>query len=185
MQINFKKIESVAESEVIRNLYLTAFPPNERREFDELKKQIDNDECNVNLIFVDEKIAGFIIFWNFNDFVFLEHFAIEPELRGHGTGEKTLAKIKALYQKTIILETEPPADEMIRRRIRFYERNGFHLIERHYLQPSYDGKKPEVEMKLMCNSTKISSEKLDKYILHIREKVYQRIAELSLAVKKC
>jgi ribosomal protein S18 acetylase RimI-like enzyme len=161
---------------VIKNLYLTAFPPSERREFAELKKQIYNDGCNVNLIFVDEKVAGFIIFWNFDEFVFLEHFAIEPGLRGLGTGERTLAKIKALYQKTVILETEPPADEMTRRRIGFYERNGFHLLDRHYLQPSYDGIKPEVEMKLMCNSANISSEKLEKHVQYIREKVYQRIA---------
>jgi ribosomal protein S18 acetylase RimI-like enzyme len=173
LQISFKKIASEAEFEVIKNLYLTAFPPNERREFDELKKQIDNDECNVNLIFDDEKVAGFIILWNFNDFVFLEHFAIKPGLRGLGTGEKTLNEIKALNQKTIILETEPPADEMSRRRISFYKRNGFQLLERHYLQPSYDGKKPEVEMKLMCNSENISIEKLEKYILLIREKVYK------------
>jgi ribosomal protein S18 acetylase RimI-like enzyme len=173
LQISFKKIESEAEFEVIKNLYLTAFPPNERREFDELTKQIYNYECYVNLILDDEKVAGFIIFWNFNEFVFLEHFAIEPGLRGLGTGEKTLTEIKALNKKTIILETEPPADEMSRRRIRFYERNGFHILEKHYLQPSYDGKKPEVEMKLMCSSENISIGKLEKYIIQIREKVYK------------
>ena len=176
MQISFKKIESEAEFEVIKNLYLTVFPPNERREFEELKKQIYNDECNVNLILAGDKVAGFIIYWNFTDFVFLEHFATEPCLRGLGIGEKTLTEIKTLFQKTAILETEPPADEMSQRRIGFYERNGFHLLERHYLQPSYDGKKPEVEMKLMCNSERISSEKLDKYIQQIREKVYHKIA---------
>jgi ribosomal protein S18 acetylase RimI-like enzyme len=175
LKISLKKIESEAEFEAIKNLYLTAFPPNERRELDELKKQIYNENCNVNLIFAGEKIAGFVILWNFTDFVFPEHFAIEPGLRGLGTGEKTLSEIISLYQKTVILETELPADEISRRRIGFYERNGFHLLERQYFQPSYDGIKPEVEMKLMCSSANISPEKLEKYIQQIREKVYHKI----------
>lgn len=177
MQISFKKIVSEAEFEVIKNLYLTAFPPNERREFEELINQIYNDECNINLILVGEKIAGFIILWNFAEFVFLEHFAVEPDLRGLGVGERTLAEINSLYQKTVILETELPNDEISRRRIGFYERNGFYLLERHYFQPSYDGIKPEVEMKLMCTSAKISSEKLEKYIRQIKEKVYHKIIQ--------
>ena len=175
VQIIFKKIESAAEFEVTRNLYLSAFPPNERREFDELKKQIFNDECNVNLILAGEKVAGFVILWNFTDFIFLEHFAIEPGLRGLGIGENTLAEIMALYQKNIIFETEPPANEMARRRIGFYERNGFHLLERHYFQPSYDGIKPEVELKLMSTNIDFPSETLDKYIQQIRKKVYHKI----------
>jgi ribosomal protein S18 acetylase RimI-like enzyme len=175
LQISFKKIESEAGFEVIKNLYLTAFPVNERREFDALKKQIYNEDCHSNLILIGEKVAGFVILWNFADFVFLEHFAIESGLRGQGTGEKTLAEISSMYQKTVMLESELPVDEISRRRIGFYERNGFHLLERHYFQPSYDGIKPEVEMKLMCTSAKISSEKLDKYIQQIREKVYHKI----------
>lgn len=173
MQISFNKIESEAEFEAIKNLYLTAFPPKERREFDELKKQIYNDECNVKLILISEKVVGLIIFWNFNEFVFLEHFAIEPGLRGLGIGEKTLAKVKALFQKTVILETELPNDEMSLRRIRFYERNGFHKLNRTYFQPSYGDNKPEVELKLMSTNVDFPSETLNKFINQIREKVYR------------
>ena len=176
MQIIFKKIEREAEFEGIKNLYLTAFPPNERREFEELKKQICCDECNVNLILSGEKVAGFVIFWNFNEFVFLEHFAIEPGLRGLGIGEKALAEIKALFQKMVILETELPVDYLSFRRIRFYERNGFHKLNRTYFQPSYGGNKPEVELKLMSSNVDFPSETLDKYILKIREKVYCEIS---------
>ena len=173
MQFSLKKIESEAGFGVIKNLYLTTFPPNERREFDELKKQICYDECNVILILTSEKVVGFVIFWNFNEFVFLEHFAIEPGLRGLGIGEKTLSEIKALYQKTVILETELPVDDLSCRRIRFYERNGFHKLNRTYFQPSYGGNKPEVELKLMSTNVDFPSETLDKFINQIREKVYR------------
>ena len=172
LQISFKKIESKPELEAIKNLYITAFPPNERREFDELKKQVYNGACHINLILIGEKIAGFIILWNFTGFVFLEHFAIVPELRGQGTGEKAIAEIKTRFQKTIILETEPPVDELNRRRIRFYERNGFHILKRTYFQPSYGGNKPEIELKLMCTKDDFTVEELDFIIQSIRGKVY-------------
>ncbi len=173
LHFSFKKIESEAEFEAIRNLYLTAFPPNERREIDELKKQIYHVECDVNLILTGKRIAGFVILWNFTDFVFLEHFAIEPGLRGLGIGERTLAEIKSRFQKTVILETEMPNDEVSLRRIRFYERNGFHKLSRSYFQPAYNANKPEVELKLMITNIDLDENQLDKYISLIKGKVYQ------------
>jgi len=172
LQFRFKKIESELEIEEIKNLYLTAFPPNERREFDELKKQIYHVECNVNLILTGGKVAGFVILWNFADFVFLEHFAIEPGLRGQGIGERTLSEIKSLFQKSIILETELPDNELSQRRISFYERNGFHKLSRSYFQPAYSSNKPEVELKLMSTNVDLDENQLDNYISVIREKVY-------------
>jgi len=172
LQISLKKIESEAEFEAIKNLYLTAFPPSERREFDELKKQIYHVECNLNLILTGEKIAGFVILWNFTDFVFLEHFAIEPGLRGLGIGERTLSEIKSRFQKTIILETELPDNELSQRRISFYERNGFHKLSRSYFQPAYSSNKSEVELKLMSTNVDLDENQLDNYISVIREKVY-------------
>jgi GNAT superfamily N-acetyltransferase len=176
MEISFKKIESVTETEHIKSLYLSAFPPEVRREYNELIKQIYFENCVVNLIYVNQKIAGFIILWSFNEFVFIEHFAIESGLRGQGIGEKVLEWIRKNFNKTGILETEPPLDEISSRRVNFYLRNGFYLLERHYLQPSYGGIKPEVEMKLMGTSTKISDKKLDEYIQQIREKVYHKFS---------
>jgi ribosomal protein S18 acetylase RimI-like enzyme len=175
LQISLNKIESDAEFEEIKNLYLTAFPPSERREFDELKKQIYNENCNVNLILAGEKVVGFVVLWNFTEFVFLEHFATEPGLRGLGIGEKTLSEIKSQFQKTVILETELPNDELSQRRIRFYERNGFHKLCRTYFQPAYGANKPEVELKLMSTNVDLAENQIDNYISVIREKVYQII----------
>jgi len=172
MEIIFKKLESEPEFEIIKSLYLTAFPPEERREYIELIKHINIENCTVTLIYSNQKVAGFFILWNFNDFVFLEHFAIESELRGQGIGERVLSQIRENLNKPVILETEIPADEIAIRRVSFYLRNGFHLLERHYLQPSYDGIKPEVEMKLMSTESDYSETQLDNFISVIRKEVY-------------
>ena len=172
MEISFKKIIKEHELEAVKSLYLSAFPPEERREYNELKQQLNISECAVNLILAGEKTAGFCIVWDFTNFVYLEHFAIEPDERGLGIGEGTLALIKDNFNKPVILETELPVDEISSRRIRFYQRNGFGLLHRPYLQPSYGGIKPEVEMKLMSTAVDFASEELDTYIDIIRKKVY-------------
>jgi len=176
MEISFKKIEEEHEFDAVKSLYLSAFPPDERREYSELIQQLNIDECAVNLIIAGEKNVGFCIAWDFNDFVYLEHFAIEPELRGLGIGEETLSLIRRNFNKPVILETELPLDEISNRRIGFYRRNGFRLLHRHYLQPSYDGIKPEVEMKLMSTRVDFTSEELDSFIDIIRKKVYYEIS---------
>jgi len=172
LEIGFRKITSETEFEEIKSLYLIAFPPAERREYSGLVQLLNNDECVVNLIFADQKIAGFIIVWYFEEFVFIEHFAIKPELRGQGIGEKLLALITKNYHKPVILETEPPIDQMSKRRVGFYQRNGFHLLGNQYFQPSYDGIKPEVELRLMSTKSDYSNSQMDECISVIREKVY-------------
>jgi hypothetical protein len=53
--------------------------------------------------------------------------------------------------KPIVLEVEPPVDEDSIRRVRFYSSLGFSILPQVYMQPSYDGVKPSVELKLMTN----------------------------------
>ena len=173
MLIDLKRIVNFPELKTIRELYIAAFPKEERREFDQLKQLLNNEECHFYRISTQSKtLAGFCILWEFSGFVFIEHFAVKPEMRGLGIGEKTLAKIKENFQKSIILETELPADELKIRRIRFYERNGFHKLSRTYFQPSYGENKPEVELKLMSTNVDIRTEELEYIIKTIRKKVY-------------
>ena len=172
MEISLKKITEKHEFEVVKKLYISAFPFEERREYNELIQQLYIDGCAVNLVIAGGETAGFCIVWDFTDFVYLEHFAIEPALRGLGIGEGILALINN-SNKPVILETEPPSDEISNRRIRFYQRNGFRLLHRPYVQPSYDGIKPAVEMKLMSTRVDLTTEELDKCITTIRTKVYR------------
>lgn len=173
MQIELKRLVDFPELETIRELYIAAFPPEERREFDQLKLLLNNVECHFYRIFtLPATLAGFCILWEFPAFVFIEHFAVKPELRGLGIGEKTLDKIKGRFQKNIILETELPTDELKIRRIRFYERNGYHKLNRTYFQPSYGENKSEVELKLMSTNVDIQMEELCFIIKTIRKKVY-------------
>ncbi len=175
MKIQFNRVINPADLDSISELYQDSFPPEERRDFFELKQLISEDELFINQIIIEnKKVAGLCIFWVFSEFVFIEHLAVNPELRGIGIGEGTLSVLRDKF-KVLILETELPFDEMSKRRIKFYERNGFGLLEQQYFQPSYGNNKPEVELKIMCTNKNISNEKLDEYLFQIWKKVYRKI----------
>lgn len=178
-KISFRKMKMEQEFESIRELYCSAFPPEERREFQQVVQLKDAEDCHVLRIINDDEPVGFCIAWIFEDFLFLEHFAVEPGRRGQGTGSRVLALLRETYRRPVILEVEPPCDEITSRRVNFYSLNDFYLLDRPYCQPSYGETKPEIELRLMTTQAGLPPEKLEEYITQIRRKVYGR-EELSV-----
>ena len=174
MVIKLQKIESPSELSPICNLYFSAFPANERRDYAGLKAQLEITECSVSKILCGEQQAGLCIFWNFEDFIFLEHMAVEIAMRNLSIGERVLNLLKSLFNKPLLLETEPPNDGTSKRRIGFYIRNGFYLLNRHYIQPPYDHVGPGVELCLMCSCSDVPNPTIDRWISVLRENVYGR-----------
>ncbi|WP_332367848.1 GNAT family N-acetyltransferase [Spirosoma telluris] len=70
------------------------------------------------------QLVGFIIYWQWPDVLFIEHFAIDPALRGQQFGQQALAQLVRTDYTHVILEVERPEDETSQRRVRFYERQG-------------------------------------------------------------
>lgn len=174
MNIGLNRIKTEPELRIIKALYKSAFPEKERREFSELADLLSADQCFMYSIDTENTgFSGFCICWDFDGFAFIEHFAVNPEKRGLGIGEKTLSLLKSIHSKTILLETEPPVDEITTRRVNFYQRNGFRMLHRLYVQPSYGNNKPEVELKLMYCGEEPDSTQLDDMINRIKKNVYQ------------
>ncbi|HSV88605.1 MAG TPA: GNAT family N-acetyltransferase [Bacteroidales bacterium] len=173
MELTFRKIGSADGLEPIKDLYLSAFPAHERRTFEGFRQQVEGMEgCAVNVIATPETVVGFFILWDFENFGFIEHMAIEARYRGQKLGQKVLHNIAKGCNKPIILEVEPPIDEDSRRRISFYIRNGFQLLDIPYVQPSYDGVHPGTEMRLMTNNNALSESQLSQFISQIHYAVY-------------
>ena len=95
------------------------------------------------------KALGLLTTWEFADFIYIEHFAISPTLRSQGYGSEALKAFIHEHGKPLVLEAEPPTDEMTRRRIRFYERIGLTLYDYPYTQPAYTEESLPVELRLM------------------------------------
>lgn len=124
-------------------LYESAFPQEERRHKSALlKKIIEEPRFSCNAILSDDKsFLGLFNYWDFGRFCYVEHFAIEPNIRNNGIGNKVMSAF--LNEHPIcILEAELPTEDLSKRRLSFYNRLNFNVIKTDYKQPSYhnDGK---------------------------------------------
>ncbi|MDO5615172.1 MAG: GNAT family N-acetyltransferase [Cruoricaptor ignavus] len=137
----------------IYNIYAQTFPEEERRskeQFLALAKKADAYIFSIN----DEDLrAGYCVIWELNNAHFLEHFEVFEEFRNRNLGSQILEIFNEKYPK-LILESEPAnLSEIATRRISFYERNGFSIIDENYTQPSYGEGKPSINLWLMANYT--------------------------------
>lgn len=134
--INLKPVTEENFSEVYKRL-IDAFPYEERRDEADEKKCFLKSQFNFCEITYENKSVGLIVFWVFNGFLFVEHIAINKEIRSKGYGSKTFELLKSQYKLPIILEAESPETEMQKKRIKFYENLGFKVNSYSYTQPSY------------------------------------------------
>ena len=107
-----------------RALYAASFPYHEQREDGAQAAALACADYRFELIYDGDAFVGLMLCWETKSFIYVEHFCTAPEIRGRGIGAEALALL-AQSGKKIILEIDPPVDEISRRRRNFYERAGF------------------------------------------------------------
>lgn len=153
LKVTSREITSATDPvlDEIRETYVNAFPPGERRDFTLTRSFIeDNPYYHLQVVYLSGQYAGFISFWQFEKFIFAEHFAINPVLRNQGIGAQIMKELQRLGDRSIVLEVEEPEDELTRRRVDFYIRLGFTLDTHYYEQPPYRKGDLYIPMKLMA-----------------------------------
>ena len=121
----------------INNLYIDAFPDNERFSFSRMIKN-ENGHYETFGFYKDEAFCGFAILLNSGDISHILYIATLPELRGNGLGAKALAalsRIKKGCRIIVDIERDLPdceENELRRRRKNFYLRNGYEETEIRY-----------------------------------------------------
>ena len=116
----------------IKNLYVTAFPKEERAPLFVLYHKAKKVENNFYAIVEDDEFAGLVYTIQDAGILYVFFFAIVEEKRGQGYGSKVLSMIKEKYPNHIVtLMIEDTADkkadnyEQRIQRLKFYQRNGF------------------------------------------------------------
>jgi ribosomal protein S18 acetylase RimI-like enzyme len=179
-------------------LYKESFPVEERRSIEQLSNVVDTDKrCRFNVVWIEDKglppqpklllqpnkqFAGFFIYWKLaspaeaadsgSSFFYLEHFAVNPQFRNKGIGAEVLKEEARSLQGLRLLEVEPSTNELTARRIKFYERNGYQVLDKTYIQPSYSGSTPEIPLWIM-GSQNLATTELKPYIKQIKTVVYR------------
>lgn len=133
----------------VEKLLHTSFPSQERRNDTQQRLHTDtNKRFTAYIVQENGENTGLATIWSFpmpvrnpdeekGNFAYVEHLAIAPEKRNGGIGSRVLQTLAEHVRTPIVLEVETPEDELSRRRIRFYQRNGFELCRLPYRQPSY------------------------------------------------
>ena len=137
----------------IYRIMQASFSDDEYRPYDEQLALFEEPEYRIYYM-----PAGFLAVWEFESFIYIEHFAVDPALRNSGTGSAMLQELVKQYQKPICLQVELPEDELTRRRIGFYERNGFVFNEYPYIQPPISKGKSPVPLRIMTYGEAITRE---------------------------
>lgn len=140
-----------------------SFPKDERRDPEEHYAEFTKPPFRSLIQEENEKIAGFMNYWQLDGFTYLEHFAVAREQRGRGLGSELMEKLCKIAECPIILEVEPPElSEAAVRRIGFYKRLGFHLNEFEYYQPPYHKGERPVRLMIMSRPYPLSEEQFAK-----------------------
>lgn len=151
-----------------------SFPTDEYRSYRKQKKLLENRYYR---IFKDNdkkgEIRGVIATFEFPDFSFVEHLAVQKAYRNQGIGEKLLQNFCKYTNRSVVLEVELPNSELNKRRIAFYRRCGFSFHNYDYVQPSIDSGRNPIPLALMTypQEDKVEAE-LDFYKTSLYREVY-------------
>lgn len=127
---------TIEDFDTIYGLMVRAFPPEELREASQARKLLHSPHYHLlKAVNSAQDINGFFAYWTFSDFHFLEHFAVDPSLRGQGIGTRMLQNLMLQHPGDWLLEAEAPMTSIAQRRIDFYRRNGFVVNAFGYHQP--------------------------------------------------
>ena len=150
--IQFTDLSQSDHPHFAKDLFESAFPDEERPPFGELKNR-NKDKFHF-LVATNEnddgdEPVGILTYWTFDDLVYVEHFAIDEDLRNQGLGKAVFLNFLSQQTDQVVLEVEHPHDEVSDHRVEFYSSMGLFINPQDYLQPSYHGDQVTVPMIIM------------------------------------
>ncbi|MEF9950239.1 MAG: GNAT family N-acetyltransferase [Mucinivorans sp.] len=151
-EITFLRVTSPSAPnyQAAQALYHAAFPVHERRSEEAHRATLTDDAFFAYTIYIGGQFAGILYFWRWANYSYLEHLATVPELRGQNIGGQALEQWKNNENgRTLMLEIEPPLDEITHRREGFYLRHAMQINTHKHLHPSYSPLTVTHELRVM------------------------------------
>ena len=159
---------------LIYDIMKQSFPKSEIRSFTGQKNLLKDKRYKIYCYLLKEEIVAFICVWHFENYNFLEHFAVAVDFRNNGIGTFALQSLLSSFSGLTFLEAEPPESEIQKRRINFYQRVGFFVNEYEYFQPAFSKSLPAVPLKILTYGKGVSYEDFYKIKALIYKEVYHK-----------
>ncbi len=144
-------------------IYSVSFPLNERRLIEQQNQILKRSDYHSEIYLLDDQVIGIIAFWTNKNFIFIEHFAIAPEVCGKKLGSTALRLFVETTEVPLILEIEPPEDELTYRRLIFYESSGFIRNSYIHFQPPYHKDDKPIKLEILSYATAISDDLYEQF----------------------
>ena len=155
-----------------KELFESAFPDEERPPFGEIKKRNTDQFHFLVATLAEDEPAGILTYWTFEDFVYIEHFAIAEELRNQGLGKAIFLNFLSQQTQQVILEVETAHDEEADHRIEFYASMGLYQNTQDYWQPSYRGENRLVLPMLIMSKYELDDDEFAEIAHSLHQNVY-------------
>lgn len=141
-----------------RRLYEQSFPIFEQRDDMQQAKAFDCADYHLDVYHERDDMVGFLAYWEFDNYLYIEHFAIHTRLRGQGYGQKLLPEFIGQNAKYVILEIDPVCDEVTAARLRFYQKCGFCENPYSHVHPPYIEGRAGHRLSVLTSGRVISNE---------------------------
>lgn len=117
-------------------IYNNSFPIFEQRTLENQMEALKNPDYYCTVICDKNKLVGLLFYWQWNIYQYVEHLAIAEDLRGQNYGSRILKEFCKI-NKLIILEIDPPIDDISLKRLNFYAKLGFKMQSFEHVHPPY------------------------------------------------
>ena len=149
-------------------LYKMSFPPHEQRESASQEEILSHPAYHFTAVCDGGVFVGEALYWDIGGARYMEHLCVSPAMRNRRYGQKIL---EALRDKPLILEIDPPVDEISLRRETFYERCGYRANIHPHVHPPYRAGFPGHELVVMSRPEKLSHAEYGEFAEYLRERV--------------
>lgn len=144
-------------------LLAESFPECERRGSKLQLKVMEHPHYKLEAITDDNVPVGVVGYFDTPDFIYFENFCILPDKRNGGFGSAALRLLTENLQKPFILEAEIPQDDITRRRIEFYKRNGMAVNTFSHIQPHYRKNDEDLPLLILTYGKPITQAQYDGF----------------------
>ena len=157
-------------------IYAQSFPLHEQRLPHQQEAAWAHPQYRYHLFVEDQELVGVLLTWETEDFCYVEHFAISAQVRGRQFGSRILQQYcqqQASDGRRVILEIDPPADDLSRRRQAFYQRLGFAECPFSHRHPAYRPGFPPHPLVVLSFPQALSPEQYAAFSHYLQQVVMQ------------
>lgn len=151
------------------SIYSKSFPIYEQRSKEQQTKAFENNNYHLECIIQDITLIAFIAYWEFDEYIYIEHFAVNSELRGKNYGTQTLQQFIQRNTKIVLLEIDPVSDDISEKRLRFYENLEFKVNNYEHFHPAYNPKYPSHKLILLSYKNLVSKDQFSTFQNDMRD----------------